>query len=149
MAEVNPYEAPRVPDYPTAEFVEESVPPAVPVEIGVWRDGHLLVMHRRALLPERCVKSNGPVCPSGRTRSDGTGVVALRGRSIECRARSVERRREDATNRTHSTLQYSLFDIRYSLAFRLLPRRPDRPTSARRSLGTRGTRGRGACQGEP
>ena len=29
-------------------------------EIGVWREGNLLVMHKKARLPGRCVKSNAP-----------------------------------------------------------------------------------------
>jgi hypothetical protein len=28
--------------------------------VGVWRDGRLLVMHKNAELPDRCVKSNQP-----------------------------------------------------------------------------------------
>jgi hypothetical protein len=33
---------------------------AEPEDGGVWRQGKLLVMHKRATLPDRCVKSNRP-----------------------------------------------------------------------------------------
>ena len=50
---LNPYAAPV-----NAEALER------PEVIGVWRDGSLLVMHRRATLPELCVVSGEPT--SGR-----------------------------------------------------------------------------------
>lgn len=36
------------------------VEPADPHNGGVWRQGKLLVMHKQATLPDRCVKSNQP-----------------------------------------------------------------------------------------
>ncbi|MHC4178051.1 MAG: hypothetical protein ACYSWU_11130 [Planctomycetota bacterium] len=54
MSEINPYESPRAPEpILVAELVE-------PASGGVWRQGNLLVMHKRATLPDRCVKSNEP-----------------------------------------------------------------------------------------
>jgi len=49
----NPYAAPLI----TAEMVQ---PSGHHSPIGVWRKGKLLVMHRAAMLPDRCVKSNEP-----------------------------------------------------------------------------------------
>ena len=54
MSEINPYESPRSPEPAVvAELVE-------PESGGVWRQGNVLVMHKRATLPDRCVKSNQP-----------------------------------------------------------------------------------------
>lgn len=54
MSEINPYESPRSPEpMVIAELVE-------PQSGGVWQQGNLLVMHKRATLPDRCVKSNEP-----------------------------------------------------------------------------------------
>lgn len=54
MSEINPYESPRSPE---PVLLTE---PAETESWGVWRHGRLLVMHKRATLPERCVKSNQP-----------------------------------------------------------------------------------------
>lgn len=54
MSEINPYESPRSPEPAVvAELVEAE-------SGGVWRQGNLLVMYKRAALPDRCVKSNQP-----------------------------------------------------------------------------------------
>lgn len=52
MADINPYAAPQ------HGIVVN--PPAVDPSGGVWRDGKLLVMHKKAVLPDRCVKCNQP-----------------------------------------------------------------------------------------
>ena len=49
----NPYQAPVV-----ADLVDH--PHSATGVDGLWRKGNLLVMHRNAPLPERCVKSNAP-----------------------------------------------------------------------------------------
>ena len=61
MSDVNPYAAPQGgspfganPNQPQWQA------PAPAAEAGVWRDGRLLVMHKSAQLPDRCVKSNQP-----------------------------------------------------------------------------------------
>lgn len=63
--------------YPTPEFNPYASPQAPPPQfqpppyqgydplIGIWRQGKLLVMHKAAPLPDRCVKSNQPA--NGRT----------------------------------------------------------------------------------
>jgi hypothetical protein len=59
MTDFNPYAAP--------ESIESSVLRAVVIDdgqaepVGVFRLGKQLVMHRTAILPNRCVKSNEPV----------------------------------------------------------------------------------------
>ncbi len=54
MSEINPYQSPQCPEpLLAAELIE-------PAGGGVWREGKLLVMHKRATLPDRCVKSNQP-----------------------------------------------------------------------------------------
>lgn len=55
MSEINPYQSPQAP----------SMPPVMsstlqPMKGGLWREGNLLVMHKEATLPDRCVKSNQP-----------------------------------------------------------------------------------------
>jgi hypothetical protein len=52
MADINPYAAPQH-DVVVDPLVIES-------SGGVWRDGKLLVMHKQAVLPDRCVKCNQP-----------------------------------------------------------------------------------------
>lgn len=61
MADINPYAAPQ----------HEVVVSPLPVETsgGVWRDGKLLVMHKQAVLPDRCVKCNQPAGGRRRKRS--------------------------------------------------------------------------------
>ncbi|MBN2580550.1 MAG: hypothetical protein JXB10_16315 [Pirellulales bacterium] len=54
MSEVNPYAAPQ-----STEFVE-LVEDDQFYQTQIFRKGRLLVMHKRAVLPDRCVKSNGP-----------------------------------------------------------------------------------------
>ena len=54
MAEINPYQSPQEPESPMMATMAE------PASGGVWRQGKLLVMHKRAALPDRCVKSNLP-----------------------------------------------------------------------------------------
>jgi hypothetical protein len=56
MEPVNPYESPRETGPPESPFDDEQG--GAPE--GVWRDGPCLVMHKRAELPDRCVKSNRP-----------------------------------------------------------------------------------------
>jgi hypothetical protein len=51
MADANPFAA------PVAGAALNPVPDAA---ISVWRDGDLLVMHKQAVLPDRCVKCNAP-----------------------------------------------------------------------------------------
>lgn len=51
MDDVNPYAAPR-PDLPYDALADKSR--------SIWRDGELLVMRQRAVLPDRCVKCNAP-----------------------------------------------------------------------------------------
>ncbi len=54
MSDINPYESPRaIEPMVVAELGE-------PEDGGVWRQGNLLVMHKRSTLPDRCVKSNQP-----------------------------------------------------------------------------------------
>lgn len=51
MTEPNPYAPPQV----------EGPMSVMPVATGgVWRDGNILVMHKQAVLPDRCVKCNAP-----------------------------------------------------------------------------------------
>ena len=52
MAESNPYAPPQV----------VGPIPASPesTDGGVWRDGDILVMHKQAVLPDRCIKCNSP-----------------------------------------------------------------------------------------
>jgi hypothetical protein len=57
VSEVNPYESPGPYE---VSFPAEVVPESVAPNAGLWRDGKLLVMHRQAALPDRCVKSNQP-----------------------------------------------------------------------------------------
>ncbi len=51
----NPYQAPSAPTFAPSPFAGGS-----PYDSGVWRQGSLLVMHRMARLPDRCVKTNEP-----------------------------------------------------------------------------------------
>lgn len=48
----NPYAAPSQPAYPMQQPGN--------IQGGVWRRGDLLVMHKQATLPDRCVKTNAP-----------------------------------------------------------------------------------------
>ena len=52
----NPYQPPTQPP------LKPGVPPVVaqPMEVGLWRKDHLLVMHKSAELPAICVKSGQP-----------------------------------------------------------------------------------------
>jgi hypothetical protein len=52
MADINPYAAPQHDVVVDPLVIEPSG--------GVWRDGKLLVMHKQAVLPDRCVKCNQP-----------------------------------------------------------------------------------------
>jgi hypothetical protein len=49
--EINPYASPQVPD-PRKAYADAG--------IGVWRDGELVVMHERSVLPAFCVKTGRP-----------------------------------------------------------------------------------------
>lgn len=49
---LNPYESPIAAEIVDAVAVDQSD--------GIWRQGKLLVMHKTAQLPDRCVKSNQP-----------------------------------------------------------------------------------------
>jgi len=54
MSYVNPYASP---------FSADCVPPLVTAQVvgeALYRQGKLLVMHKQAVLPDRCVKSNQP-----------------------------------------------------------------------------------------
>ena len=51
MTDPNPYAPPQV------EGPMSQMPLATG---GVWRDGKILVMHKQAVLPDRCVKCNAP-----------------------------------------------------------------------------------------
>ena len=53
MNELNPYAAPQYAN-------EMLLPPQQQPDGGLWRFGKLLVMHKAAPLPDRCVKSNEP-----------------------------------------------------------------------------------------
>jgi hypothetical protein len=54
MSEVNPYASPRsLDDYPVVLIAEA-------VDSGLYRKGRLLVMHKQAVLPDVCIKSNQP-----------------------------------------------------------------------------------------
>jgi hypothetical protein len=53
----NPYQVPLSSPPP---MQKSGGPPVAPVEGGLWRQGNLLVMDKRAQLPPRCVKSNVP-----------------------------------------------------------------------------------------
>jgi len=50
----NPYQSPRT----ASPFAAAKVAP--PQADGVWRQGNLVVMHKNAPLPARCIKSNEP-----------------------------------------------------------------------------------------
>jgi len=50
MNELNPYAAP----------LTDLATPRAPNEVGVWRDGTMLVMSKDAELPDRCLKCNAP-----------------------------------------------------------------------------------------
>jgi hypothetical protein len=52
---VNPYAAPQQTGY-----YPQQLPPRLSPFAGLWRDGHLLVMHKLAPLPDICVLSNEP-----------------------------------------------------------------------------------------
>lgn len=49
---VNPYAAPRAMPFLDVENAE--------VGEGIWRDGHLLVVQKGAVLPDRCIRCNAP-----------------------------------------------------------------------------------------
>lgn len=51
MSESNPYAPPQV---------GGPMPLSAQSTDGVWRDGNILVMHKQAVLPDRCVKCNTP-----------------------------------------------------------------------------------------
>lgn len=53
MNDFNPYASPEYIEPVQAQFVQAS-------NAGLWRQGNLLVMHKQAPLPDRCVKSNQP-----------------------------------------------------------------------------------------
>ena len=57
MNDHNPYASPQS-ELVMAEALRAGG--AQPQNIGPWRDGNLLVMHKNAVLPDRCVKSNQP-----------------------------------------------------------------------------------------
>jgi hypothetical protein len=52
MSELNPYAAPQF---------GGPLPHSAEANGGVWRDGIVLVMHKQAVLPDRCVKCNESV----------------------------------------------------------------------------------------
>ena len=52
MADINPYAAPQQDVVVEALLAEPGG--------GVWREGKILVMHKQAVLPDRCVKCNQP-----------------------------------------------------------------------------------------
>ena len=54
MVDVNPYASPQ--SYDAVPLVVESEP----IYNGLFRKGAVLVMHKRATLPNRCIKSNEP-----------------------------------------------------------------------------------------
>lgn len=69
MSDVNPYAAP--PEWDSSD--PDAVAMAELVDeygqtIGVWRSGRILVMHKQARLPDRCVKTNQPTGPDERWR---------------------------------------------------------------------------------
>ncbi|MDP1561782.1 MAG: hypothetical protein Q8M16_10320 [Pirellulaceae bacterium] len=53
----NPYQVPLA---SPPQFPSHGGPPVATIEGGLWRQGNLLVMDKRAPLPPRCVKSNVP-----------------------------------------------------------------------------------------
>ncbi|MBL8889055.1 MAG: hypothetical protein JNL67_03695 [Planctomycetaceae bacterium] len=53
----NPYQTPVATPPP---FPAYAGPPVAGLDGGLWREGNLLVMDKRATLPPRCVKSNVP-----------------------------------------------------------------------------------------
>src|SRR5262245_15383448 len=52
---LNPYASPQI-ALPLAPVATEALPPFA----GLWRQGDLLIMHKRAPLPDICLKSNQP-----------------------------------------------------------------------------------------
>lgn len=58
MPEINPFASPQAYD----TWADGQAGPDLVIETneGLWREGKLLVMHRDAQLPDRCVKSNQP-----------------------------------------------------------------------------------------
>jgi hypothetical protein len=62
VSQVNPYASPQSP-FAAGQPPPLPIGPASPS--GLWRQGKLLVMHKSASLPDRCVKSNQPA--HGRT----------------------------------------------------------------------------------
>ena len=63
----NPYASPRA---PTRE-------PRPDPGIGVWKDGALLVMHRDAVLPARCVRCNVPTVSRSQCKLHWTNPIWL------------------------------------------------------------------------
>jgi hypothetical protein len=59
--EFNPYAPPKAITPP----LTSQPPPGYDPRVGLWRQGNILVMHKAAPLPDRCVKSNQPA--NGRT----------------------------------------------------------------------------------
>lgn len=57
----NPYASPQAPPPQFQPYPNQGYDPTV----GLWREGNVLVMHKLARLPDRCVKSNQPA--NGRT----------------------------------------------------------------------------------
>lgn len=60
-----PYDAP--PAYGGAAVPAYGVHIPAPVSMGIWSEGRVLVVHRNAVLPDRCVKCNAPA-DGGRLR---------------------------------------------------------------------------------
>lgn len=64
MDEVNPYAAPQ-PDLPYDALADKNC--------SVWRDGDLLVMREKAVLPDRCIKCNAPQARALKLKLDYAG----------------------------------------------------------------------------
>jgi hypothetical protein len=55
MSDINPYASPTAPLDPPPVILEPT-----DTDEAIYRDGRLLVMHRNAVLPDVCIKSNQP-----------------------------------------------------------------------------------------
>ena len=82
MSDINPYEAPAEwePTETNSSIITHRLLEGRKQHVGVWRHGRVLIMHRHAKLPNRCVKTNQPTTDSERwlhTMTYCPGIVYL------------------------------------------------------------------------
>lgn len=80
MDDINPYAAPQS-DLPYDALADKNC--------SLWRDGDLLVMREKAMLPERCIKCNAPQARALSLRLDYAGPTRSFVLSNPLHARSV------------------------------------------------------------